>query len=53
LDFPYGAVFSWVAANGTKWGRVIAPVIVHDAEPITSHIVVLAEVWSPAGTSLE
>lgn len=47
--FPLGTVFSWEATIGTKWGRVVAPVIAYDAERETSHIVVLAEVWSPKG----
>ena len=51
--FPVGAVFSWASsAGGTKWGRVLAPPIVYDAEPTTSHIVVLAEIWSPVGTDV-
>jgi hypothetical protein len=51
--FPVGSVFSWASSSGgTKWGRVVAPPIVYDAEPRTSHIVVLAEIWSPVGTDL-
>jgi hypothetical protein len=51
--FPVGAVFSWSASAGTKWGRVVAPPIVYDAEPSTSHIVVLADRWAPVGTELD
>lgn len=50
--FPVGSVFSWTGLAGTKWGRVVAPPIVYDAIARVSHIVVLAEVWSPIGTEL-
>ena len=50
--FPIGSVFSWTGLAGTKWGRVVSPPIVYDAIARVSHIVVLAEAWSPIGTEL-
>jgi hypothetical protein len=49
-NFPLGALVH--CASRSQWGRVVAPAVVYDAEPITSHIVVICEQYTPTGTPI-
>ena len=50
-NFPVGALVH--CASRSQWARVVAPAFMYDAEPTTSHIVVVCEQFTPTGNPLE